>query len=104
MTTSDDSTETPSLQLGPLHLDNFADLMGDLKKSVDRFQNEQTPENFAVIISSLAGFGLSGADLWQQAATYAKRNPLRVAAIAGLAFFALKGVLSQGQAARKLIH
>ena len=104
MSTTDGSPESPTLQLGPLHIDNFAELMQGLKASVDRFQAEQTPENFAGIVSSLAGLGLSGADVWQQAAAYAKRNPLRVAALAGLAFFALKGLVSHGQTARKLIH
>ena len=104
MSQTDESSQSASLQLGPLQIENFAELSQRLKDSVDRFQGDQTPENFAAIITSLAGFGLSGADLWQQAAAYAKRNPLRVAALAGLAFFALKGLVSQGQTARKLIH
>lgn len=104
MSKTDESPDAQALQLGPLHIDNFTELMQNLKQTVERFQNEQTPENFAGIVTSLAGFGLSGAELWQQAAGYAKRNPLRVAAIVGLAFYAFKGLVSHGQTARKLIH
>ena len=98
------ATEDTTLQLGPLRIDNFAELMGELRTAVTAFQDEATPENFAVIVTSLRGFGLSGADVWQQAATYAKKNPLRVAAIAGLAFYALKGLLGNVEQTRKLIH
>jgi hypothetical protein len=98
------ASETTAIELGPLRIDNFAELMGDLKSTVSRFQDESTPQNFAAIVTSLQGFGLSGADVWQQAASYAKKNPLRVAAFAGLAFYALKGLLAQAESTRKLIH
>ena len=96
--------ESSAVELGPLRIDNFAEMMGDLKTAVSHFQDESTPQNFAHIVTALQGFGLSGADVWQQAAAYAKKNPLRVAALAGLAFYALKGLMSQAESTRKLIH
>jgi hypothetical protein len=102
------TNETPldetTLQIGPLRIENFAALIGDLRTAVDQFQGEQTPENFAVIISQLRQFGLSGADVWQQAASYARRNPLRVAMMAGLAFYAFKGLASTTATTRRFVH
>ena len=105
MSANDQNSLTDSiLQIGPLKIENFAPLLQELRSAVDTFQQDATPENFATIVTSLQQFGLSGADVWQQAAAYAKRNPLRVAVVAGLAFYALKGLVAQGSGARKLIH
>jgi hypothetical protein len=74
----------------PAH--DFDALTGGLKKALAKFQEDQTPENFAVIVTALSEFGISGADLWHQVAAYSKRHPLRMALFAGLAFFAYKGL------------
>lgn len=82
----------------PIH--DFEALTADLNKALQKFQDEQSPENFAVIVTALSEFGISGADLWHQVSAYAKRNPMRVAMFVGLVFFALKGIGSQAAARR----
>ena len=67
-------------------------LAHELKLCLNRFQQDPTPENFAPIVSSLRGFGLSGKDLWREALSYTRRYPLRVAIFAGIVFYALKGI------------
>jgi len=73
-------------------LHDFERLTDGLKTALRKFQDDQTPENFAVIVSALSEFGISGADVWHQVATYSKRHPIRVGLFAGLVFFALKGL------------
>lgn len=76
-----------------VHLESFDRLSRDLRQAVHRFQEEQTPESFAGIVTALGGFGLSGAQLWRQAARYAQAHPLRVAVYAGVVFFAMRGLM-----------
>jgi hypothetical protein len=75
--------------------ENFQNLLDEVRDCVHRFQDDQSPENFAGIVTALSGFGLSGADLWKKAAAYAKANPVRVGIYAGILFFALKGLTGQ---------
>lgn len=79
---------------------DFDRLVDGLKRALSDFQTEQTPENFAVIVTALSEFGISGADIWRRAADYSKRYPLRSAVVAGLAFFAFKGLLGHRIAPR----
>ena len=72
---------------------SFDQLVGELKASVSRFQEDTSPENFAGIVSVLSRFGISGADLWSQVARYSKEHPLRVALGATVVFFAAKGLI-----------
>lgn len=71
---------------------DFESLVTTLKDAVTKFQEDTSPQNFAEIVTALSDFGISGADIWQQVASYTKRHPIRVAMIAGLAFFAMKGL------------
>lgn len=83
---SETSEQTPDL------IADFERLAANLKDAVKRFQDDQTPESFAGIVSSLSSFGLSATDIWQRVADYGRRYPLRVAGVAALIFFAMKGV------------
>lgn len=67
-------------------------LTHNLKMTVSRFQEDPTPENFAHIITSLRAFGVSGKELWDQALSYTRQYPMRVALFAGILFYALKGI------------
>ena len=92
------TTKQTSQPDSPIH--DFEALTADLKKALQKFQADQSPENFAVIVTALSEFGISGADLWHQVSAYAKRHPLRMATFAGLVFFALKGIGAQAAARR----
>ena len=74
---------------------DFEQLTQDLKSAVARFQDDQTPENFAGIVTALTGFGLTGADLWKKVADYAKVHPVPVALGAGVLFYAIKGLMRE---------
>lgn len=92
---NDHSEDQQSTVSQPSRRDPFQDfdrLVEGFKKSLNKFQKNQSPENFAGIISALSEFGISGADVWRQFANYSKRHPVRAAMFAGLVFFALKGL------------
>jgi hypothetical protein len=82
---------------------DFDHLTETLKAAVAKFQDDQSPENFAGIVSALTAFGISGADLWQKVAAYAKVHPVRVAFGAGVLFYAMKGILGESRA-REAYH
>lgn len=80
-------------------LEAIESLIGELRQTVSRFQEEQSPETFAAIVTSLGGFGLSTTDMWKQAQKFTVENPLRTAIYAGVVFFALRGLVgSAGRA------
>ncbi|MBX3020891.1 MAG: hypothetical protein KF799_04380 [Bdellovibrionales bacterium] len=93
MNASETALETKSTAAG----EGFNQLAEALRGALAKFNEEQTPENFATIISALSAFGLSGVDLWKKAADYTRRHPLQVAALAGLAFFAARGLSSSAR-------
>lgn len=79
-------------QEGTSPIDNIGEVFEGVRNAVSRFQQDQTPENFASIVTALGGFGLGGLDLWKQAADYTRKHPLQVAVGAGVLFFALRGL------------
>ena len=76
-------------------LSGFERLMGDLKGAISRFQDDQTPENLAGIVTAMNSFGLTGTDLWRRAADYTRRHPVQVAGLVSLLFFAYKGMVRE---------
>ena len=87
-TTRNTTTEAKS---GPKN--TFSQLMDGIKNSVNEFQENMTPENFARIITALGAMGFSGANIMRGTADYVRRHPVQVALGAGLIFYALKGLL-----------
>lgn len=77
--------------------EGFSQMADALRDAVTKFQEEQSPENFAPIITALSAFGLSSVEMWKTAAEYTRRHPIQVAALAGLAFFAVKGLTSSSR-------
>lgn len=86
---------TPQASNTAIH--DFDRLTSTLKSAVTKFQDDQSPENFAGIVSALSAFGISGADLWHKVAAYAKVHPVRVALSAGVLFYAVKGLLGDSR-------
>ncbi len=74
----------------PIH--DFERITQDLRSALSRFQEDKTPESFAVIVSSLSTFGLTGFGAWKQVADYARSHPMRVAFGASLLYLAFKGM------------
>lgn len=93
----DQSSTAAGSSPGGFNWENFESLSRQLRAAVERFQGEQTPENFAGIITALRGYGVSATEVWQTTADYTRRHPVRVAVFAGILFFALKGISDPGR-------
>lgn len=93
---------TPQTQEHQTH--DFDHLTMTLKSAVTKFQEDQSPENFAGIVTALSAFGISGADLWSKAAAYAKVHPVRIALGAGVLFYAMKGLLGESKVRGEAFH
>lgn len=76
-----------------LNTRDFDHLSAELKSAARGFQEDPTPENFARIITALRAFGVSGGDLWRRAAAYTRAHPVQMALLAGVLFYAVKGLL-----------
>lgn len=90
------STNVPETTNGAAApLEAIENLIGELRDTVTRFQDEQSPEAFAAIVTALGGFGMSSTEVWKKAQKFTVENPLRTAVYAGVVFFALRGLLGE---------
>ncbi len=98
-----DTVEADSLEARGIEQD-WDRLTKDLQSAVSTFREDQTPENFARIVTSLTRFGISGADIWKKFASYTKQHPMRMALSAGLVFFAVKGLMQESKRTAGAYH